>query len=285
MKIYNFCIMALLAFSLIACGKGKTAKEKIMQVSSYWDSFDFKDTALIDNPGITEPKFVQFCKIIEKMSPEERTMEVDSFLSRSKRGSEGMFWGMIDLAEKYLADPNSPCRNEESFISFLEYIDRAKDIDSLHKERPRFLLHQAKMNRLGTKATDFAYITRNGKKGTLGSVKTRYTLLYFNNPDCHDCARVMGYLEASNVYTEMVKKHSLTILAVYPDEIMTSWDKHKSEYPATWIVARCEDIKSKELYSLPAIPSLYLLDRNKKVLVKDGTVEDIEDYLRNVNKR
>ena len=39
----------------------------------------------------------------------------------------------------------------------------------------------------------------------------------------------------------------------------------KSTCPAT------QQLREKELYDLKAIPALYLLDRDKRVLVKDGT--------------
>ena len=38
-------------------------------------------------------------------------------------------------------------------------------------------------------------------------------------------------------------------------------------------------IKEKNLYDLKAIPTLYLLDKNKKVLLKDAVVGQIEQYL------
>lgn len=37
--------------------------------------------------------------------------------------------------------------------------------------------------------------------------------------------------------------------------------------------------KGKNLYDLKAIPTLYLLDKDKKVLLKDATVAQIDQYL------
>ena len=38
-------------------------------------------------------------------------------------------------------------------------------------------------------------------------------------------------------------------------------------------------IDQKSLYDLKAIPTLYLLDKDKTVLLKDATAEEIEEYL------
>lgn len=37
--------------------------------------------------------------------------------------------------------------------------------------------------------------------------------------------------------------------------------------------------KTKNLYDLRAIPTLYLLDKNKTVLLKDATLQKVEQYL------
>jgi hypothetical protein len=42
-------------------------------------------------------------------------------------------------------------------------------------------------------------------------------------------------------------------------------------------------VKDKEIYDLKAIPSLYLLDRQKNVLLKDARFEQVEVYLKSIN--
>ena len=38
-------------------------------------------------------------------------------------------------------------------------------------------------------------------------------------------------------------------------------------------------LQTKNLYDLRAIPTLYLLDKNKTVLLKDATLQKVEQYL------
>ena len=58
----------------------------------------------------------------------------------------------------------------------------------------------------------------------------------------------------------MLASGKLRIIALYPDTNMAEWVAHANEIPDTWINA-CD--KAQE------IPSLYLLDRDKKVILKD----------------
>jgi hypothetical protein len=71
-------------------------------------------------------------------------------------------------------------------------------------------------------------------------------------------------------------------LAGYPDEDLTAWRDYHSQMPSWWINSYDEDlnISNNRLYNLNAIPSLYLLDSEKRVLIKDGvSVAHIEDVL------
>ena len=318
--------------------------------STYWDDYDFYNVALIHQPDITEQRFANFCVALSKMSERERSRQVDTLLTRSLRGSRDMFANFMTLAEKYLYDPNSPYRNGELYLPFLQWTIHSSQIEDVWKERPRYQLKLVLENRVGTQAHDFHYITNgnassdntnakgsrgidanaaisvsnkgtdasggstkgsakgkgskdkgskdkasngNGSargrgsngtavKGTLYGIKSEYTLIYFNNPECHDCGRVHGYLVASKVFTTMLQTGRLKLLALYPDEDLGSWTRHKDEYPSTWIAARYAKKADREYYHLPAIPSLYLLDKTKKVLLKDATVEAVEEYLRKV---
>ena len=81
--------------------------------------------------------------------------------------------------------------------------------------------------------------------------------------------------------SELIKKKKLTILSLYPDEELDEWRKHLSEFPTEWINGydKSFTIKTKNLYDLKAIPTLYLLDANKKVLLKDATAQAIYNNL------
>ena len=304
-----YLFMGMLLGSCGSSIQAKSQKENVDNPTNnqtYWDDYDFNNVALIHQPDITEQKFANFCVALSNMSEPERSRQVDTLLTRSLRGSRDMFANFMTLAEKYLHDPNSPYRDGELYLPFLEWTIHSKKIEDIWKERPRYQLKLVLENRVGTRAHDFHYITNgngnnasdgntngnaSGKattakgtatKRTLYSIKSEYTLIYFNNPECHDCGRVHGYLVASKVFTTMLSSGRLKLLALYPDEDLGSWTRHKAEYPSTWIAARYATKADRAYYHLQAIPSLYLLDKNKKVLLKDATVEAVEDYLRKV---
>ena len=156
----------------------------------------------------------------------------------------------------------------------MEAVLEAPVLDEVSKIRPAHLLELALKNRVGEPATDFTYTLADGKKGTLYHTKADYLLLFFYNPDCHACKEITDQLTASPLVTEWIRNNKLKILE--------AWKNHISDMPASWINSYDSAVSRKkdEIYDLKAIPTLYLLDKDKKVVLKDGTFNQVENYLK-----
>ena len=74
----------------------------------------------------------------------------------------------------------------------------------------------------------------------------------------------------------------LTILTVYPDEDLDEWLAYLPNMPATWVHGYDKGMRvsREKLYDIRAIPTIYLLDRDKMVILKDASVDDVEYYFR-----
>lgn len=249
-------------------------------VLHYWDNFDFSDTTLIGSADITEQELVNYINLFPQTSLAIVERSISVMLDSALSGSREMFDHFAELYEKYLYDPNSPFRQEDYYIAVLQAVITNERVDELAKIRPQYLLSIALMNRPGDMAADFEYTVSNGQRSYISRIKTDYLILFFNNPDCHDCARVKEYLGSSSVVDVMMKTNSrpsLRIVAVYPDEDIELWKK--TEYPPKWINCRSSSVREEHLYDLKAIPTLYLLDKEKRVILKDAPVEIVEQWL------
>ncbi len=249
-------------------------------VRHYWENMDFADTTCLDHREMMEQAWVDYIDIM-KLVPEETAISAIKQMYKDAGKKKKVFFYFTDLAEKYLYDPNSPMRNEELYIPVLDAMLESTVLDDTEKILPKGRRELAEQNRLGRQAEDFTYTLVSGKSGTLYGVKAGYTLLFINNPGCHACEEGIKELKQAPAINKEFETGNLKILSVYPDEDKEEWERHLSDFPKEWINGYDKKLmlKKKNLYDLKAIPTLYLLDKNKKVLLKDATVMQINQYL------
>lgn len=250
-------------------------------VRHYWDNVNFADTNYIHHPEITEQAWANYCDLLTHV-PLNTVREAMHKLIKRAGANKKVLNYMSDLADKYLYDPNSPMRNEEFYIPVLEELIASPTLEDVDKIRPQARLELANKNRIGTKAIDFTYTLKSGAKGRLYQLTTDYILLFINNPGCHACSETIQALKVCPTINDLLNRKKLSLLSVYPDEEVNEWTKHLIDFPTNWINGYDKELKirNQQLYDLKAIPTLYLIDKNKTVILKDATAPTIEEYLR-----
>ena len=247
----------------------------------YWDHFDFTDTLFLRRADRV-PMFESYARYIALISDRPADGAAMDTLMRRASTSRPMLDYFTTLAERVLHDPNSPLRNDEFYIPVLEAQLRAPWYDEYERIAPEYDLRMASQNRIGRPANDFRYTLASGRSGTLYGLQAEYVLIFINNPGCAMCREIREAITASPMLSEMIERGRLEVLAIYPDEDLTEWKAYRDQIPASWINAYDKGcrISSEGLYDLHAIPALYLLDRDKRVLVKDSTdVAQIEEVI------
>lgn len=296
-----FCLLALCCLTG-ACGSGNGKKQaaasknfQMIEVPeildnpddralyiarNYWRNFDFTDTSLIDRPEITEQAFADYVNIIGHMNAETADASIKTTLSKAEADT-AMYAHFLKLFEKYLYDPNSPMRNETLYITVLQVAIGSPKTSEAEKTRMRYRLDLAQRNRPEMPATDFTYTLASGKTGTLYGTDAQYLILFLNNPGCHACKETIDRISGSETVRKMIGDKRLKVLSVYPDEDLKAWKEYLPTLPSEWLNGydASLQIKNEELYDLRAIPTLYLIDRKKFVILKDAPFGEIEHYL------
>lgn len=254
-------------------------------VSHYWDNFDFADTAYIHLPDITEQAIVNFMDLMYHVPVDEAGKGIVTLYTKAAPHSP-MLWHFWETMSRYWYDPNSPMRDENMYILMCNSIESVPQLDETLKQRALFARRLAEKNRVGMTAEDFEYTLATGKTGRLSGLQSPYTLLLFFDPDCHTCQGVKKEMMASTLISRLIEGSVLSVLTVYPDEDVDLWKEHLSEFSNQWINAydKGQVLTHKELYDLSALPSFYLLDKDKKVLLKDALWNQINAYLTDIER-
>ena len=219
---------------------------KAYLLTHYWEQFDFADTTLVNNRDVTEQGFVNFIALLaDGTTPEELTRESLENWCSGFVGQEHARQVLTQTADSYLFNSNSPFYNEALYGMYLE---------ALLSKLPQ------------TDAMRSAY---------------RFKLeLVRRNPECESCHEVLLQMAADTALAEAVRAGKLSVLAVYTEGNKAAWRKALPDMPEGWTVGTDrEAVKTGALYDLKAMPSLYLLDGSKTVLLKDAAYEKIRATL------
>ena len=81
-------------------------------------------------------------------------------------------------------------------------------------------------------------------------------------------------------YLQHICSHHAHYFNIYPDSDLEEWLAHLNGMPAGWVHGydKGMEITQKRLYDIKAIPTIYLLDRDKNVILKDTSIEAVESF-------
>lgn len=248
----------------------------IYAVSHYWDNFAVEDPRYLNAREMVEQAFVDYIAITSVAPWEVSEAALKRLIERAS--ADGDILAMYtDVAGKYLYDPQSQMRSDGIYMMFLEAARSSKLVPKALKLR--YDLHYALLNgnREGMTVKDFAFQPTSGGEMRLKKVKSDYVLLFFNDPDCLDCSLMKLRLSVSQKLAREIASGRLTVISIYTGDDLKSWREEVKSYPSEWTNAAWSG--GDEQFDLRHLPQLYLLDKKKKVLLRETTIEAVEGAL------
>lgn len=161
--------------------------------------------------------------------------------------------------EDYLLGTESPFFSPDLMIPFLE-------ADAPDPRRDE-LLRLVSLNRLSTPATDIPLTLTDGSQSTLFDITgdALTTLLIFFDPDCDTCHELIGALGKSKELSDAIASGRIAAVAVSAGVELAS---RPDFIPEPWTVAHDTDgaIEENDLYFIPAIPTIYILNGSNHIV-------------------
>lgn len=249
-----------------------TPEERANFVSAhFWDAMNWQDRQLTLDTAFMEQNFANYLSILPYADEAARHRSVASLLQSAAADKEAHAF-LAWVAEHYLEDPNSPMRSEDIYMVFLDEFVKSPLFDEAKKTRYEYQMERAKKNRPGTTAADFAMTDRDGKRLTLlkAAAEKEGTLVLFYDPECEHCKEILGEIANWQLPDQ------LQVLAIDVTEDAVRFERTKGNYPQGWRVAFATDaIEDDDLYDFPALPSIYLLDGEGRVILKDTSLRTL----------
>jgi len=229
-------------------------------LNNFWNNFRNESA---NNLKVGEQGLVDYINLMGNADSIQAATSASIFANRLMTVPRSSIMRKVfkNLAEHYLDNPYSPMRNDRTYATLIEAVAAMPDNAISSTERIK-LLDKSRLLRLnlpGNKASNFTLTTPDGREKSLQEINADLLLLYFYDPDCEQCKETQKHMEQSRI----LKDKRLQILRVNPTDY---------------------DLAGRLLYWFDRMPSLYLLDKDKRVILKDATIEETEEKLREILK-
>lgn len=250
----------------------------------YFDPLDLKDDRLLRTPFLFErvnyyvdrlhvqhPDTVAMAidKVLGKMNPESEMFKY-YVVHFTNKAASSKFVGMdavyVHMVDKYYKSGKAYWVEPDQLDTMTEDVDRIRPL-LIGRQAPNL-----KMNR------------RDGSPVELYGVDARYTILYFWKYDCASCKKSTPYMK--EFYTKW-KDKGVEIFSVCTkqNEIEKCWEYIDDKEIGEWLHATDRYQRFFKDYDVRSTPSIYVLDKNKKIVSKRIGAQQLDDLLQQLEKQ
>ncbi len=243
-------------------------------VSHFWDKFDFgKQIKDIDK---FEEAFKDYITFFQYAHRTVVRTSINDLMNKAQSNTKN-FTTLAELAQKNLYDAGAFLKSDEAYMLFATNIIKSSKLKKIEKERYERLIVKINSNQQGMPAPSFEYIDLNGDKKSFNDLNAENILLFFNDPECEDCSISRLRLSTNVAINKLIDDGKLIIVSIYPGKYSKEWAEKAHTYSSKWVIGAFED--ADEIYDLRIIPNLYFLDKDKKIITKNISVNDLIDSI------
>ncbi|OFX86389.1 MAG: hypothetical protein A2W99_13430 [Bacteroidetes bacterium GWF2_33_16] len=244
----------------------------------YFDNVNLSDERLLLTPILHNKIEHYFSKVLIQ-SPDTIIKYVDIVANKAS-GNDEVFQYVIRYFINTFQQSNI-MGMDKVFVHVADTYYLSGKVDWLDKETLEKLREQVaklRFNLVGNLAQDLKMETLTGEYARLNEIKAKYTLVMFYEPDCGHCKKVVPKIW--EIYNQF-NRNEFEVFAVYTQTDKAEWMKYLEEKQYDWI--NCWDpyniTNFRFYYNVYSTPTLYLLDKDKKIIAKRIGAETLENIL------
>jgi len=256
----------------------------------YWDGITFMDDRIIRTPFFL-PKVEKFFREVISPAPDSTIKEAD-YLLLLARSSPEMYKFLLNwLTDEYI---NPKYMGQDAVFVHLFNKYHSKGVSSwLNEKQMTAISNRAYMlmsNLIGEQAANLEMTDTSEKPTSLYNVNAKFTVVVFWDPTCGHCRTEVPRLDS--IYNAKWKNEGVKMFGVLAESHeKENWKKFiKENNMKNWVHVyqtdtqkkQVEDAKKpsfKQLYDVTQTPTLFLLDKDKRIIAKKLTLEQLNDML------
>lgn len=256
----------------------------------YWDDISFTDDRLIRTP-ILEGKLDKYYKELVAPDPDSIFREVDYMLILSRTNPEMFKYLMVYFVQKYI-NPEYMGQDAVFVRLFEKYINtgQAEFFTEQYKKHMSDRAYSIMANLIGAPASELQMTDTLGKPMPLSRVNGEYIVIVFWDPTCGHCKEVVPRVDS--MFQTKWKHQGVKVYGVMVEGGKDNWLKFIRENNLRdWIHVYQTDAQKnadiaagrplyRQLYDVYQTPVLYLLDKNKRIIAKKLSHQQIDEVIK-----
>lgn len=243
---------------------------------NYMTSHFWTEKTVSDMSNFQTPKLMlDYLYLLRQTNEQKKSAQ--SFVAMACK-QENTFGQILYWLDNILYDSSSPHYDETLYLLLMNEV-LSSNADSVMKIIPQQRVEVLRNNQLGRHANDFSFVNKDGNTNSLYTIEAPLLLLLFNNPDCSLCHQTEENIDKNEKLQTLLNKGWLKILAITPYADYDEWMQHI--YPSNWLIGidKEEVIYNQQLYDIQHLPCIYLLGKDKRVLLKEADYERLCKFL------
>ncbi|MEM7550592.1 MAG: redoxin domain-containing protein [Bacteroidota bacterium] len=267
-----------------AAGEGLEENEKRQIQFNYYrehffDNIDFTSDNLLRTPVI-HPKIIEYMERLTPQHPDSIKYAAEFLIEKAKPNPAFFRYVLVTLTSKY--EQSKQMGMDAVFVHLAEKYYLTGQADWISEDtRKKFeeRVSDLKPNLIGKKAPSLNLVDTASKSVSLENIDSRYTVLYFYDPDCGHCKKKTPELRSE--YSQL-KELGAEVLCINIQTDVKKWkDFIKEKELSEWYNLADPNIRSnfRRDYNVKSTPTIYILDEDKKILAKKIGVEQVKEIL------
>jgi len=255
----------------------------------YWDGITFMDERIIRTPFFL-PKLERYYREVMPQAADSIIKDADYKLLLARTAPEMYKFLLNWLTDEYL---NPKYMGQDAIFVHLFEKYHSKGLSKwLNEKQMETITRRAYMqmaNLIGEKAANLELIDSTGKPTALYDLKANFTIVIFWDPNCGHCKEEIPRIDS--IYRATWKKDGVKIYAVLSENEKPAWVKYIKEHNlGDWThVYQTKEMEKAEteaqkpgfrqLYDVTQTPTLYLLDKEKRIIGKKLSWKQLDEFL------
>ena len=257
----------------------------------YWDGISFMDERIVRTPFFL-PKLETYYRQVIAQSSDSLIKDIDYKLLLARTNPEMYKFLLNWFTDEYISPKYMG--QDAVFVHLYEQYHSKGITTWLNEKQHEAITRRAFMvmaNLIGEKAADLEFVNTADKPTSLYNVEADYTVVVFWDPSCGHCKEEIPRIDS--IYRANWQKKNVKIYAVLSEaeKLKGEWITYINAHNiADWVnvyqTKESVEAETKEqkpsyrqLYDVTLTPTLYLLDKEKRIVAKKLTLEQINDLL------